>query len=200
MPASKQQKLNRIARQARVGEAYLSGRAQYLIAQDEGVDPSTITRDLEALHAGWLERHDLATGKKKARELARIDRVEREAWAAWDRSVGEVSKSSTKTKAIAQKYVEHPERGPELVSQSAIEKTVHTEQHAGDPRFLSVVQKCIDQRRAILGLDAPKETRVELNFTILSQHPDILAGIARGEAEALANAFLLSAAAGPVRN
>ena len=82
----------------------------------------------------------------RERELQRIDRVEREAWAAWERSQQPVQSAVVTGEDIAKRT----------------RKSV--QQKYGDPRFLDIVHKCIAQRRAMLGLDmiiVPAEPVVE---------------------------------------
>ncbi len=67
----------------------------------------------------------------KAKELARVDHLEREYWEAWERSVGEHRT-----------------------------KTLKTEEINGDPRYLSGIQWCINKRCELLGLDAPSKTDI----------------------------------------
>ena len=63
--------------------------------------------------------------------------VEREAWAAWQRS----QKPAESTKVT--------QDGSGKVAQKTVQHTV------GDPRYLDQIHKCITARRALLGLDAP---------------------------------------------
>ena len=67
--------------------------------------------------------------------MFRIDRVEREAWAAWERS-------------------QQPVQSAVVTGEDITKRTKKSvQQKYGDPRFLDIVHKCIAQRRAMLGLD-----------------------------------------------
>jgi hypothetical protein len=109
---------------------------QVAIAERLNVDQSTVSGDLRAVRREWrdstLRDFDLA----QAEELKKIDRVEREAYAAWEQS-----------KKPAQSAVVNGN----IDSQSR--KTIKNRH--GDPRMLDIVLKCIAARRTILGLDAP---------------------------------------------
>lgn len=78
--------------------------------------------------------------------MARIDRLEREYWSAWEASKKEQQTSTTEQTTDAD--------GERL--KAAIRKTEKT----GDPRYLAGVERCIEQRAKILGLHAPTETRL----------------------------------------
>lgn len=77
-----------------------------------------ISYDLLRLQEGWRESALIDINEAKSRELAKIDRLEREGWSEWQKSHG---------------------------LPGAL----------GDPRYLSVVQWCIEQRCKILGVNAP---------------------------------------------
>ena len=71
----------------------------------------------------------------KAAELMRLNQIEREAWAEFERS---------KMESI--RTVEDAENGKVSTTR---------ETQCGNPRYLGIVQECIKQRCEILGLDAP---------------------------------------------
>jgi len=102
-----------------------------------GLTQPTISQDLSCIRAQWRESTIRDFDAARDLELQKLDRVEREAWAAWERSQ-QVQESTRVTQDAsgkrAQKTVEHP---------------------VGDPRYLEQIQKCIAARRALLGLDAP---------------------------------------------
>lgn len=127
-------------RRQQVAERYLRGEYQSAIAQSFGVDTATISRDLAAIRAQWLASAVRDFDAAKAQELAKIDEVERAAWAAWQRS--------TEDKEVAVQ-----EAGADKKLKKA---TLRKEGQSGNPAFLSTILTCIERRCAILGLDAPK--------------------------------------------
>jgi hypothetical protein len=72
-------------------------------------------------------------------ELQKLDRVEREAWAAWERSQQPAQSAVMSGDGVGQHT----------------RKAMHS-QH-GDLRALETVLKCNAARRAMLGLDAPMQ-------------------------------------------
>lgn len=87
MGTGKRRKTAQIARdRLRMSDLYLQGRLQADIASELGLSEATVSRDLKALHKEWLAGSRIGFSKAKARELAKIDRLEREYWEAWKRS------------------------------------------------------------------------------------------------------------------
>jgi len=141
MKQGKRRDVAQLARdRKKIGELYLRGWLQADIAQVLKLNQSTISRDLKALHREWLASALADFSKAKAQELAKIDDLEREYWRAWERSCedAETVRKEGTTKVL--------------------DKIVKTAKgQAGDPRFLSGVQWCIERRCKILGIDAPEQ-------------------------------------------
>ncbi len=117
------------------------------IAQAVGVRSiGTIANDVEALRAKW---HDQAWRTYDAHVdemLARIETVETEAWAAWERSKSQ--QGTTATKIVREGNADAPSRE---------EASDRRQDRDGDPRFLTIILECQDRRARILGLkDAGK--------------------------------------------
>ncbi len=142
MPVKPSKSLAVIERRQQVAQLYLQGWTQQAIAKQLEVVQSTICYDLQQIRKEWRLSAIRDFDDARAMELQRIDRIEREAWAAWERS-------------------QKPLQTAVITGQGAGERTRKclTNQY-GDPRFLDIVHKCIAQRRALLGLDAiaPTET------------------------------------------
>jgi hypothetical protein len=82
---------------------------------------------------------------KRDRELAAIDWAEAEARKAWELSL---TPNEVKTLSDSDKFGKT--------------RTVQTMKGFGNPKFLAIVIDCVESRRAMLGLDAPKELIVSL--------------------------------------
>jgi transposase len=145
MPRWSQQDKFRIAeRRKTVASLYLQGKFQHEIAKEVKVDRGTVSRDLTAIEAEWLKSGVMDLNAAKARALAKIDEIEREAWNAFkqSRQDGETMEVTGTTQGGKGK----PEK---------VKKVTHR-QH-GDSRFLALILDCVKQRCEILGLDAPKK-------------------------------------------
>lgn len=128
----------------RIADWYCQGLTQADIAErlnagrDFTLSQQTISNDLRAIQKEWLESSLRDFDEMRAEQLGKIDRLEREYWRGWERSCED---AETVRK-----------EGPA----SGVEKIVKTEKgQAGDPRFLSGVERCIERRCKLLGLDAP---------------------------------------------
>lgn len=133
----------------RIADLYLQGYLQAEIAAELRLGQATISRDLAALHKEWLTSALLDFDQAKAQELAKIDRLEREYWTAWERSKEDAETVTERGKGT------RPE-GEERARPQQFERTMQRKGQVGDPRFLGGVQWCIERRCKILGIDAPE--------------------------------------------
>ena len=129
----------------RIAKMYLEGHIQADIAQEVGVSQSTVSNDLKALQKLWMKSALVDIDKVRAKELAKVDRLEWEYWTAWHRSCEDAETFTEKDK-IEGKETIHQRKG-----------------QAGDPRFLEGVQWCIDRRCKILGVDAPEKLSMDVD-------------------------------------
>jgi predicted transcriptional regulator len=145
----------------RIADLYLQGWLQVEIGEEVGVSQATVSRDLKALQEEWLQSALVDFDKAKARELARIDRLEREYWRAWVRSVED-------------KEVEVQEKVEAGEKQGRLKVSLRREGQAGDARFLAGVQWCIEQRCQILRLYAPVDVDLKSDGRPLFQVVEIV--------------------------
>ena len=128
----------------RISDLYLRGWLQADIAEEIGSSAATVCRDIKALQRDWLKSALIDFDKAKARELAKIDDLERVYHKAWVRSCEDAETER----------IEGGTKGPS-------KKTMTRKDQAGDPRFLTGIQWCIERRCKILGIDAPSVNRLE---------------------------------------
>ena len=133
----------------RIADLYLQGWIQVDIAEKLGLGQATVSRDISALHKLWMESSLFDINEAKSQELAKIDRLEREYWDAWERSCEN-----------AETMVQ---RGVEADGKQRKEATKTVKGQTGDPRFLAGIQWCIERRCKILGIDATQ--KVDLRNT-----------------------------------
>jgi len=152
MSTGKRRSNGQLARdRRRIADLYLQGWTQVDIADETRLSQATISRDLKALQSDWLESALIDFNAAKARELAKIDRLEREYWTAWERSCEDAE-------TIRQEGKGKKGEDGKLVPPDKIVRTAKGQ--AGDPRFLAGVQWCIERRCKILGIDAPQRTEL----------------------------------------
>lgn len=130
-------------RRERVAALYLEGVPQYRIAKTIGVCDAVVSKDLRVLEEQWKRHAIESIDKHKANELAKINRMEREAWTAW--------RKSKKAREISTARTKKTRRGGES------EAMLRKEQTAGETEYMKIVQWCINKRCELLGLDAPKK-------------------------------------------
>jgi hypothetical protein len=146
MPISRQKRLEIEQRRSQVVELYLRGFTQAAIGGQLGVDQATVSLDLAAVRQRWAEGNGERLAEWRNRELARIDAIEAEHWAAWRRS--------QRPRRATRAGTPYPEGGgPDgQPAPSNQEASVEEGTRAGDPRFLAGVQWCVEARCKVLGL------------------------------------------------
>ncbi len=155
-------------RRKQIATMYLRGDYQSAIAQALGIDQATVSRDLKALRAAWLQSAVRDFDAARAEELAKIDQVEAEYWGAWERS--------KKDKEIAVQETDGTQ--DERTKRPRIKKAMlRKEGQSGNPAYLAGILTCIDKRCQILGLDAPK--RFVIDWDKLT--PEQVDRLAKGE-------------------
>src|SRR5262245_1225417 len=160
MPVTPAKKLEIIERRRQVADLYLQGWTQMEIDAHLKVDQTTVSEDLKQVRAQWRESAVRDFDEARDVELKKIDRVEREAWAAWERSQ-KPAQSATTNDETNQRRTRR-----------------HVRNQYGDPRFLEVVNRCIAARCALLGLaKSPVETDGD-GFTFNERRDRIVAVIA----------------------
>ena len=126
-----------LERRREVANYALKGWTQAAIARNMRIPPGTVSRDLAATREFWREFPINDFHKARLEQLQKIDLVEAEAWAAWQRS-------------------QEPQRSASLTHGKTGEQSRSSLKHEfGDPRFLGEVTRCVAQRSSLIGLKPP---------------------------------------------
>jgi len=160
-----------------IADLYLKGWLQQEIAdhinadteRDYTLTQQMISYDLKRLQEQWQKSALVDVDELKAKELAKVDRLEREYWRAWERS----REDAETLQQVGGKD------GPDKITKTS-------KGQAGDPRFLQGVQWCIERRCKILGVDAPEKRELSGRDGGPIETKTNVTGIDRGFAEALA--------------
>lgn len=88
MPAPHRTKAQREHDLAETARLYLRGATQAEIAAKQGVVQQQISKDLKVIQRRWQQSALVDMQAAKARELARIDHLERVYWEAWEKTSG----------------------------------------------------------------------------------------------------------------
>lgn len=102
----------------------------------------------------------------KSHELARINTIEVEAWAGWQRSLEAVV-------TVTEKRLP-PSKASKTQKAGQLKEVITTTKPSnGDPRFLDTVKWCVEQRCKILGFEAPQKASElpDKNLPVVPQGP-----------------------------
>lgn len=121
-------------------DLYLAGEWQIDIAKKLRMSQSQVSRDIKAAHDEWCKRTTYNLDEQKAKRLAELDRLERQAQQAWRRSIG-VHKVTTKKEGVSA----GDQGGPYN------ETVTRSERLAGDAAFINAILGIISERCRILG-------------------------------------------------
>jgi hypothetical protein len=138
----KRSKTQRALDLEKVAKLRLMHRTNMEIAAELGVCERTIQRDLRKIEAQWQEAAAQDIGAIKARELAKLDALEAEAAAAWQRSKQENQKRIV-------------EERPGIGGKASRVARIETSQGTGDPRYLTTILSIMERRARLIGADAP---------------------------------------------
>jgi hypothetical protein len=144
---------------------FLRGKTHTELAALFGVSRQQITYDLKTLQQRWLTSALVNVDAAKAKELAKIEALERIYHEAWERSVEQKeTKTAERTSGVASDRVKAVSR---------------QEQRDGNPAFLAGIQWCIEQRCKALGIVQKPGT--EVNVQVNNNNALVLEGITMEE-------------------
>lgn len=124
---------------AEMSRLYCEGWSIKSLAEHCNVSMQQICRDMNTLRARWLSEGKVNYDEWIQRELITLDKVEVEAWAAWEKSLTDLV--------------------TETVSDRDGGKVVRVGQ-SGNPKFLEIVTANLARRAKLLGYDAPEKRDV----------------------------------------
>lgn len=115
--------------------------------EDRQVSANLVKHDIRLIRKMWLESSLVDFNHMKAKELARLDEVEKELWDAWERS---------KANFVSTEETEHQGQVP-LRAGIVVDITDRTtkrkeEERLGDLTIMQTIIKVIDMRCKLLGL------------------------------------------------
>jgi len=174
---AKQKSVELQDRRTEIAALYVKGYFQFEIAEALGITAAQVNRDLKSIQAEWAETRveDLQLAKQK--ELAKLEQVEREAWQAWDRSQKDAVTEKRTAGEIEATTSKDGKPGESIELPVTKTETTRAGQ-VGDPRYLDQVQKVVERRCKLLGLDAPAKIQTTGEFQTLEQIlADIVAAV-----------------------
>lgn len=157
MSASLRSRLNREQRKNLVLDYYLKGWSLSKISKELKVARSTISKDIAAIRQEWRCSRSDSFHSQQLHELARIDAIEREAWAQWESSKAEEVTTRAETEVLITQ-----ENGRQVRRPGAERVTRVTKIRNADPRYMDTIRWCVEMRCKILGLLAPSKLGASL--------------------------------------
>ena len=136
----------------KIAGLYCRGWTQQIIAdylnesddREHTLSRRMISYDIQSIIKAWRDSSLIDINSLKAAELLRINNLEQTYWDAWERSC-----EDEETKRLEGTLAPGEEKG------KTTKQVVTRKGQAGDPRFLTGIQWCIERRCKILGIDAP---------------------------------------------
>jgi len=149
------EQLEILARRCEVAQLVLRGMSQPKIAEKLNVSLGTVKKDLVSIRGAWLKEAVMALDDAKAKALACEELIWKEAWAGWERSCQPASTETTSSERMpaGEEIVEG--RIKQLYRERLKAQMQKETGRAGDPRFLMILDTCIDRICKIKGIYAP---------------------------------------------
>jgi len=137
-------------RRTKVADLYCRGYRINDIASLIPTGLHQIQNDLEHIRSEWRVSRIRDLDAHMEEELAKIDNLERQAWAEWERSQKDAEQTRMRQKT-------KPGDQPVVSEQEAVKVKTG---RLGDPRYLERVAWCIAKRCELLGLDPEKRLHI----------------------------------------
>ena len=145
MAVNHSKKMEALKHREDVAKKYLRGMSMRQIAFEMEIPLTTVFRYLKQTKEEWKQSAFASMSEHKAKELARIDNLEMQAWNAFMLSQGDVLITTDRGRGKTSAAGSTP-GATEVVKQTVKKRS------AGDARFLKVIIECVKQRCIILGL------------------------------------------------
>ena len=136
------------ARRREVANLTHKGWTQAAIASHLKIPQGTVSRDLAAMREVWREFPVYDFDKVRFEQLQKIDLIEAEAWAAWQRSQ-EQRRSAALTRG-----------------KTGEQSRTSLQDQYGDPRYLREIARCVTQRYEMIGVQPPEVPPERLKLKI----------------------------------
>ena len=141
-----------------ISELYLKGYSYRQIATKAFSDKNAaytlshtqIGTDMKRMLLDWREERDGNVDEWVNAQLIKLDLLEQTYWTSFEKSVKAFTRTKTKTGSNSFGTIDETSMEDMLM--------------LGDPRYLQGVERCIQKRCDLLGLDKPKEISVKTNL------------------------------------
>lgn len=154
------------ARQKQVAFLYMKGEPICLIAQVLKIPETLVNSDLNAIRIQWKKEAAMLMDERKAKELARIDKIEEEAWNGWLRSI-EMQTITTRRVRKVRVHVKGGKKAAHKMVPAEESEDQVIKSCSGDPRFLEQIERCVTLRLKLFALlkgDNVNQNQVFINW------------------------------------
>lgn len=117
---------------------------------DYTIAHTQVYSDIKKMLITWKKEQFETIDKYVSVEVQKLDRIENEAWNAWEKSKSPLRKTKSRNSKKPNK-LDAEVNEPDYYGYS--EETI--EETSGDPRFLDILLNCQQRRAKLLGFDAP---------------------------------------------
>lgn len=124
----------------------------------------TVNNDINALIKEWEKDRISEINKQKLIELEKVNKLERTYWMAWEKSIEDYEKKAKKIKGAL-----GTDKKGNALKPSEQELQTTNMISFGNPAYLAGIERCIERRCKILGINAPKEVDVKTNGESLNK-------------------------------
>ncbi len=138
----------------KVADLYCQGVPTSEIANRLGVKISKVHVALQRAKQIWKAKFEESAELVKAEQLAKLDKIEAEAWAAWQRSK-KIAIEQMRKESHSPKFGRSTEKG---------QKKIHRD---GEAKYLDIVMRTIRQRLELLGIMKPESDVIANNSPLL---------------------------------
>lgn len=146
-----------------ITELYLKGHSCRSIAlqlckhvgNEKYLTYRTVSNDINKLLSEWEKDRIDDIHKQKVIELEKINKLERTYWMAWEKSIEDYEKKAKKVKGPLGK-----DRNGNPLNPTEQEMQTTNMINFGNPSYLAGIERCIERRCKILGIDAPQKVDI----------------------------------------
>lgn len=110
-----------------------------------------ILRDIHVIISDWKTSTSALIDERMEQDLMKLEKIENEAWEAWDRSRGKkITKTATESDGVKTKQIKE-------------------EQLIGEPKFLDLIRQVLQDRANLLGYMAPKKVDTSVSISVTNK-------------------------------
>ena len=147
-----------------IADMYLKGHSCRAIAvhlceannDEKYLSYRTVANEINKLLKEWHDERIDDIHKQKTLELEKLNKLERTYWIAWEKSISDYEKRSKRLRGTIKG--DGGKSSPSEQEIATIEMV-----SMGNPSYLAGVERCIERRCKILGIDAPQKHDITSN-------------------------------------